>query len=244
MLITSISVRADMHEMWSDLLEKHVVESADGHSTAVDYTGMQTDRVLLNQYLHKLSLVTKVEYANWNKDKQLAFLINAYNAFTVSLILTKYPQIQSIKDLGSWFSSPWKKAFIPLLGKTTSLDDIEHGLIRDKRVFNEPRIHFAVNCASVGCPALRTEAYTAPKLNSQLEQQTQRFLSDKSRNYAVDNTLYLSPIFKWYREDFPVDFFADYAASLNLTQKQITRLRSEELKIRYVDYDWSLNRAP
>ena len=93
-------------------------------------------------------------------------MINAYNAWTVEFILTKYPDLDSIKDLGSFFNSPWDKEFIPLLGKTVSLNDIEHGLIRGSDRYNDPRIHFAVNCASIGCPALREEAYTGDKLNN------------------------------------------------------------------------------
>ena len=170
LLATSFASKAqNMHEGWNTLLNNHVVAINHGHSTEVDYAAIKAKHSELKTYLDSLSAVTQNEFDTWEKPKQLAFLINAYNAFTVELILTKYPNLKSIKDLGSFFSSPWSKEFVPLLGKTRSLDDIEHGLIRGSGKYNDPRIHFAVNCASIGCPALREEAYTADTLDAQLK---------------------------------------------------------------------------
>lgn len=118
-----------------------------------------------------MSRVDQLEFDQWSTRQQLAFLINAYNAWTVELILEKWPDIDSIKDLGGIFSSPWRKEFISLLGEKRSLDNIEHDLIRGSGRYQDPRIHFAVNCASIGCPALRAEAYTGAKINQQLDQQ-------------------------------------------------------------------------
>jgi hypothetical protein len=165
----------------------------------------------------------------------------------VELILTGYPDIESIKDLGSLFQSPWKKRFIPLLGETRTLDDIEHILIRGSGRYVEPRIHFAVNCASIGCPALRPEAYVAARLDDQVEEATRNFLADRTRNRLEDDTLYVSSIFKWYREDFEKGwrgattlngFIALYQQPLALGEN------ADKLDIEFLDYDWRLNRAP
>jgi len=152
------------HALWGEVLSKYV--KRDRYSTAVQYRELSKDSQTLDRYLHTLSKVKLHEYEQFSEEQKLAFLINAYNAFTVKLILDNYP-VTSIKKLGGWFSSPWKKKFFRLLGKEYSLDEIEHGTIR--RHFKEPRIHFAVNCASIGCPALREEPYRAEKLNDQLE---------------------------------------------------------------------------
>jgi len=170
------------HNVWDSLLKAHVSAINDGKATVVDYQGMARDRNQLKHYLQTLANVESQQFEQWSTSHQLAFLINAYNAWTVELILNGWPDLDSIKELGSWFRSPWSKAFIPLLGQTRSLDDIEHGLIRGSHRYNEPRIHFAVNCASIGCPAIRPEAYTGEKLAFQLNEQTRLFLSDRSRN--------------------------------------------------------------
>ncbi|MHA2938734.1 DUF547 domain-containing protein [Vibrio sp. RC27] len=233
-----------MHEQWDSLLNKHIKEINNGASTAVDYKGFANDKAELNSYIDSLAAVSQEQYQAWNKDKQLAFLINSYNANTVSFILTKYPDLDSIKDLGNVFSSPWSKDVVSLLGEKRSLDDVEHGLIREAGVFDEPRIHFAVNCASIGCPALRNEAYNEQELSAQLEEQTHSFLSDSSRNYLDGNTLHLSSIFKWYGKDFADKsgslqvFLADYAKDLGADS---AALNEQKYKIKYLDYDWGLN---
>ncbi|MBB1372580.1 DUF547 domain-containing protein [Pseudoalteromonas sp. SR45-4] len=254
-LITSLSSQAqsttnNLHDSWNALLNKHVVAINHNHSTEVDYAAIKREHAQLKTYLDSLSAVTQNEFDAWEKAKQLAFLINAYNAWTVELILTKYPNLKSIKDLGSFFSSPWSKEFVPLLGKTRSLDDIEHGLIRGSGKYNDPRIHFAVNCASIGCPALREEAFTATELESQLQQQTVRFLSDTTRNFAQENTLNISSIFKWYGDDFEKgfrgadtlqQFLLQYSDALKLVPAQQKALRNNDMKVKFLDYNWDLN---
>ena len=170
------------HAAWDALLKRHVVVAQNGSSSRVDYAGFHADQSALQVYLDGLSSVTETEYRGWTREQQLAFLINAYNAFTIKLVLTRYPDLKSIKDLGSFLKSPWKKEFFMLLGAERSLDDVEHGLIRAPGAFDEPRIHFAVNCASIGCPMLRDKAYVAERLDSQLEDSVRRFLGDRSRN--------------------------------------------------------------
>lgn len=235
------NAQPNLHSTWDSLLKKHVFTINDGHATQVSYAGFQQDHAQLTNYLAQLSAITKAEYQTWGKNKQLAFLINAYNAFTVELILTEYPNLKSIRDLGSLFSSPWKKDFVSLLETQMSLDDIEHGTIREKGVFDEPRIHFAVNCASIGCPALTAEAFVANKLDEQLERATVAFLNDRSRNYATENKLYLSPIFKWYKEDFESSFYLKYADELGLDSSQLSLLKQGDLPFKYTNYDWALN---
>lgn len=261
LLSSQISVAADtmpavvqteqaLHQQWQALVSQHVKPINHGSSSAVDYAAMQQQRTQLQSYLKQLSSISQSQFDAWDKASQLAFLINAYNAWTVELILTKYPDIESIKDLGGLFSSPWDKSVIPLLGKKRSLNDIEHKLIRGSDRYNDPRIHFAVNCASIGCPALLEEAYTGTKLEQQLDAQTKRFLADTSRNYAKGDTVYLSAIFKWYGDDFTQGFAgADsveaflllYPNALQLNAEQQAAAKKQQLDIDFLDYNWSLN---
>lgn len=236
------------HSTWSQLLTNNIVSA--GASTQVDYAGMDKQSGLLQQYLDSLSNVKKADFDRWEKPDQLAFLLNAYNAWTVKLVLSDYKNIESIKDLGSIFQSPWKKSFIPLFGDEVSLDHIEHTLIRGSDRYNDPRIHFAANCASIGCPALRNEAYDGAQLDKQLEEQAQLFLSDSTRNFAKGNRVSLSSIFKWYRGDFEAgwrdtyelsEFLLLYANALSLTAAQIEALETDDMDIKFLDYDWHLN---
>lgn len=237
------------HAQWEALTKKHVTWLPGGHASQVDYKGFQADRVALKAYLDGLSAVTQAEYDAWNKQQKLAFLLNAYNAFTVELILTGYPNLKSIKDLGSFLSSPWKKKFFTLLGKQRGLDDVEHGLIRAPGVFDEARIHMAANCASVGCPALRNEAYVGDKLDAQLEDSVVRFLSDHARNRygAQSGKLEVSRIFDWYGKDFAARagsveaWLARYADKLADDPKQQQLIRDRKAKLEFLDYDWALN---
>ncbi|TEW55024.1 DUF547 domain-containing protein [Psychromonas sp. RZ22] len=247
---TTEVVKPNLHADWQTLLSQYIKPINNGHSTAVDYTGIKKQQALLQSYLKRLSKVSQKEFDAWSNSKQLAFLINAYNAWTIEFILTEYPNIESIKDLGSFFNSPWDKAFIPLLGKKVSLNDIEHGLIRGSDRYNDPRIHFAVNCASIGCPALSEEAYTENKLETQLTVQTERFLTDSSRNYIKGNKLYLSSIFKWYGDDFEKGFrntnsiqtfILLYADALKLSDAQKLALSKQDFTIKFLDYNWKLN---
>lgn len=240
------------HALWDELLKKHVVWIDGGHGSQVDYRGFQHDREQLARYLNTLSDVTPSTFDSWSKNQQLAFLINAYNAFTIELVLTRYPDLDSIKELGWLFRSPWKKRSFTLLGEKRHLDDIEHGLIRAPGVYDEPRIHVAVVCASIGCPALRDEAYTARDLDTQMEDSFRRFLGDKSRNRydSSSDTLRVSKIFDWYEADFTqghggfhslTDVFARYAELLTDDPATQRRIREREVPIRHLDYDWALN---
>ncbi|ETI59890.1 DUF547 domain-containing protein [Marinomonas profundimaris] len=247
------SANAFDHSVWNTLLQQNVVLLGGGKASQVDYQGVANNKASLNTYLKTLENVSQSEFDGWPKDDQLAFLINAYNAWTVDLILTKWPDLKSIKDLGSFFSSPWSKAFIPLLGEMRSLDDIEHTLIRGSDRYQDPRIHFAVNCASIGCPALANQAFQGDNVDRLLETQTQLFLADSSRNRLNGKTLELSSIFKWYREDFEKGwkgytsldaFIRHYASFMSLSDSVKAALDNKKADIEFLDYDWALNKSP
>lgn len=238
------------HDRFDQLLSEHVVPINEGVSTEVDYRALLETRSELQTYLDELAGVSRERFDRWPEDDQLAFLINAYNAWTLELILTEYPDLDSIRDLGWLFQSPWKRDFVDLLGEERSLDNIEHDLIRGSGRYNEPRIHFAVNCASIGCPALRSEAYTADQLDAQLEEQTRWFLADRSRNRLDGSDLEVSSIFDWYREDFEAGwrgestlagFLTLYADDLGLSDDEVSRLTDGDIDIEFLDYDWALN---
>ena len=240
------------HVAWTALLKKHVVLVDGGKASKLNYAAIAQDRPALKTYLDTLSKVQPTEYATWKKPEQLAFLINAYNAFTVEKILTRYPDLKSIRDFGSVFGNPWKDKFFTLLGKPMTLDGIEHETIRVPGAFDEPRIHFAVNCASIGCPMLREEAYVADRIDRQLEEQAERFLSDRSRNRWSDANLEISKIFDWYKKDFTAgykgitsveQFLGKYAALLADKPDDQKAIRDGRVKVKYLDYDWALNDA-
>ena len=240
------------HATWNLLVKNNVHWNLNRTASQVNYAGFQETHDFLKRYLFSLSAVTRAEFDTFSREQQLAFLINAYNAFTVELILTEYPEVKSIKELGSLFSSPWKRKFFLLLGESQNLDGLEHDLIRDSGRYNEPLIHFAVNCASIGCPALLDEAFVAEKLDQQLLESTERFLNDRSRNRfdARTGTLEISSIFDWYAEDFSKgwrgydslhDFFRTHADWIADDADNVESLRGEELRIEFLDYDWHLN---
>ena len=242
------------HAAWDGLLKQHVVVAASGHASSLRYAAVRSQRGSLKACLDSLSDVPPADYGRWTRAQQLAFLINAYNAFTVELILTRYPDLKSIKDLGSLLQSPWRKTFFRLLGKERSLDDVEHGLIRAPGTFDDPRIHVAVVCASIGCPMLRSEAYVADRLGAQLDDGMRSFLSDRSRNRfdAAAGTLSVSRIFDWYRKDFEQGHqgiaslqghFARHADVLASTPQAQADIRAGRYKLAYLDYDWALNDA-
>ncbi|GCL63039.1 DUF547 domain-containing protein [Pseudaquabacterium pictum] len=242
------------HAAWTALLRKHVRLLRGGQATQVAYAGFKADRAALKTYLDSLSAVASGSFGAWSKAERQAFLTNAYNAFTVELILTRYPDLKSIKDLGSLLSSPWKPQWISLLGGKVSLDDIEHAMLRKRGEYDDPRVHFAVNCASIGCPALREEAFVAARLDAQMDEQTLRFMSDRTRNRynAQRGRLELSKIFDWYGEDFRLGhrgiaslpaFAARYADQLADAPADRARIRAGSVDIAFTDYDWALNDA-
>ncbi len=233
---------------WDALLKKHVKWLPDNKQSRVNYKGFAADNAELKKVLDSFSAVTAAQFGALPKNEQMVFLINAYNAFTVEHILSKYPNLKSIKDLGSLVQSAWKKKFFVLLGEERHLDWIEHEQLRPK--YQDPRIHVALVCAAISCPALRPDAYTTGKLEAQLEDGMQRFLSDKTRNKYADGKLQVSSIFKWFKEDFEKghkgfnkveDVFAKYAEQLSSDSTAVAEIKAKTASISHLDYDWSLN---
>jgi len=257
LLMNSAIVHAfdHQHSIFTQMLSDVVRLSPNKKQTRVDYALLNKQPEKLNQYLNALSSVKQSDYQLWTGDEQLSFLINAYNGFTLQLINQNYVKFQtgkaeSIKDLGSFFSSPWKKSFFTLLDEKRSLDDVEHNMIRVW--FERPRIHAAVVCAAVSCPPLRNEAFVADKLDQQLDDQMRQFLSDDQSNTINlrDNRVKLSSIFKWYVEDFEKgqqgfnslnDLITAYQTDIADDPQQLLWLQKQDFKIRYLDYDWQLN---
>ena len=230
------------HSGWHALVQQHV-RWRDGVASEVDYGGIKAQSGELDAYTASLSAVSRRAFDAWTKPQQLAFLINAYNAFTVQLVLSEYPDMKSIKELGGWFSSPWKLKFFDLLGERRHLDGVEHRLIRGSGRYDEPRIHVAVVCASIGCPALRDEAYRPDVLEAQLADSMRRFLSDRSRNRYETGRLWVSKIFDWYGGDFPslTTLYADHAEQLADGESARTAIREGRYVLGFLEYDWRLN---
>lgn len=209
------------HSPWTSILKKYVSENGQ-----VDYQNLKKDRKLLTDYISYLGKNTPNE--NWKKEDKLAYWINAYNALTVDLIIRNYP-IKSIKDI----KTPWEQRLWKLGNTWYNLDEIEHDILRK---MNEPRIHFAIVCASYSCPKLQNEAFVASKLELQLTTATKTFLADKNRNELSENSLKISKIFDWFSIDFKqngsvIDFINQYS-DINI---------SKTAKVKYKEYNWSLN---
>ncbi len=236
LLLTSFSITAGLfaqkvpsHQQWDKLLKKYVNTAG-----MVNYKGFQNDKSELDAYLKTLS--DNAPQKSWSENDQKAFWINAYNAFTVSLILQHYP-VKSIKDIGGKIykiNTAWDIKFITIGGEKYDLNNIEHKMLRRK--FEDPRIHFAIVCASMSCAKLRREAYTGSKLEAQLDEQAKDFLNDNSKNRISTDKAEISKYFTWYGGDFTkngslVDFINKYSQ---------TKINTNT-KISYLDYNWSLN---
>lgn len=251
------------HATWDGLLREHVRMINQNKASQVDYSGFALNHGQLQKYLSQLSAVKDSDFSDWDKSEQLAFLINAYNAFTVEMILRSYSSIATLRAyapvtidwrsrLISMMKNQRKLEFISLLGKFLSLNDIEDEMIRKPGNYNEPRIHFALNRASIGYPALLNRAYTGMELEQQLEAATRAFLSDRSRNRVNEEAerLEVSEIFDWYREDFErgwrewpslAQFFAYYRDSLADTPRARELLASGNGEIQFLEFNWLLN---
>ncbi len=210
-------------QSWNALLRKYV--DSDGN---VNYLGFKEDRAQLSEYLAYLAIHSPG--ANATREEKLVYYINLYNAATVLLIVENYP-VGSIKDI----KNPWDNKWINVGGKILSLGDIEHKILRK---LEEPRIHFAINCASYSCPKLLNEAYSDGNLEILLEKATIEFINDPERNRINEDVAEISKIFQWYRSDFTTHgSLADYLN--NYSKVQI----SADTKIRYIKYNWGLNES-
>lgn len=228
-----------LHEPFSAILARRV---RDG---TVDYAGLkQTESAELSNYLAALSATSPHCYQGWSRPDRFAFWINAYNAFTLRLILDHYP-IDSIRSIGWIPGGAFRQPFIalPALRKDPiSLNTIEHEILRPE--FRDARVHFAIVCASKSCPTLRSEAYRGAQLEQQLDEQARRFLAEPTKNRFDGNTriLKLSAIFNWFHEDFERDAGSIAAFVTRFAPTPMAAVaRAADVRIEYLDYDWSLN---
>ena len=220
-----------LHKTWDTLLQKYV---KNGH---VNYKGFARDVKLLDSYLEKLD---KTDVSSFSREEKLAFWINAYNAFTVKLILNHYP-VKSIRKI----SRPWNRRIWKAAGNTLSLDDIEHKILRKE--LREPRIHFAIVCASIGCPNLQSFAFTGDRVNAQLNRAAAEFFSSRKHFYFEKEderiTIFISKIFSWFGEDFgdnkeqKVDFILRFLGKADAE----TIKKASTVRMKYLTYDWNLN---
>ncbi|PSR14264.1 MAG: DUF547 domain-containing protein [Bacteroidetes bacterium] len=219
------------HAAWDSLLRKHV----DDHGL-VDYQGFAQDSNQLKDYLSLLSNNAPNE-KTWSKTEQLAYWINAYNAFTVKLILDYYPvnSIKDIKDGIPFVNTVWDVKFFTIAGKEFDLNNIEHGILRKE--FDDPRIHFSLVCASMSCPKLQNFAFTGDKLDTQLDEAASEFLNEPFRNEIGGETIRLSKLLDWYWGDFKDKYQDRYELINRYAKKQVKTSQP----IEFIDYDWRLN---
>ncbi len=218
------------HDAWDALLKKYVNDKG-----LVNYKGFTADSVKLNTYLKQLGDNPPLKDV-WTREDQLAYWFNAYNAFTVQLIIRNYP-LKSIKDIAGgipFVNTPWDVKFIHIGDETYDLNNIEHGIVRKQ--FDEEKIHFALVCAAKGCPRLRNEAYTPDKVDAQLIDQAKNFFNSDKNKISADKAV-ISPLLDWYGKDFK-----DKAPSMREYINKYSEVKIKEgVKIGYGDYDWSLN---
>ena len=220
------------HKLWNQVLINYVDVSG-----SVNYRGLKENPKILLDYLELLR-TSRPNDERWDEKERLAYWINLYNAFTLKLIIDHYP-LKSIKDIGStiqipFINSPWDIETIDFGNEKISLNYVEHQILR--KSFEEPRIHFAINCASISCPNLRNEAYVAANIDAQLADQAQRFLKDSTKNIITSESLYLSRIFQWFSRDFDVH----QTLYENLSIWSGVSINNSATK-QFMDYDWSLN---
>lgn len=234
------------YQDYAEVLKQYVDEQG-----LVDYTGLQANRVQLDRFNQSLGEVSAQTYDSWEEAEKIAFLSNAYNSFTLQSIIDQEPLKESIRDI----SGVWNRRKFVLTGEEKTLDNIEHDILRKE--FNEPRIHVALVCAAISCPPLRNEPYTAQNLDTQLTDQTAKFASSP-HGFEIDkedNKVYLSSIFKWYGKDFIKTYGNDDEFSGNAQQRAVLKyfnsklnpedsqfIASKDYKVKYLDYDWSLNK--
>tara|TARA_R110002051_G_scaffold149720_1_gene222273 strand:- start:3843 stop:4568 length:726 start_codon:yes stop_codon:yes gene_type:complete len=219
----NFALKKPNHSNWTILLKKYVDNNGN-----VNYKSFINENKVVQNYLNELAKNSPSD--DWSKQDKLAYYINLYNAATVQLILDNYPK-KSIKDI----KNPWDKEWIKIGNDIFSLGQIEHKILRK---MNDPRIHFAINCASYSCPKLSNEAYTTQNIEKQLQKAAFDFINDPKKNKLSENNLQLSNIFKWYKEDFTQE------GSLTDYIKSFTKVNvNSKAKISYLEYDWSLNEA-
>ena len=210
-----------IHALWNSELKKYVKPNGQ-----VDYEAWKEDPDALNGYIQYLEQNPPASY--WSKNDSLAYFINAYNAVTVQLILEHYP-IKSIRRL----ITPWRFKRFKLHNQKVSLNHIEHSILRK---MGEPRIHFAINCASASCPKLQNQAFESHRIHQQLDEVTKEFINDPGKNVITEDRLSLSRIFQWFARDF-----GNKKERLQFIQNYVETPINPKAKIDFLNYDWSLN---
>ncbi|MGJ8676410.1 MAG: DUF547 domain-containing protein [Akkermansiaceae bacterium] len=218
------------HSKFTQIINQNATPSG------VKYQELEKQRSNLEAYLKDLADVSSKEFKTWDQNEQLAFAINLYNASTLELVLEHYP-IKSFKDDVGGKDGPWKLPAVNMFGKKRSLDYLEHEFIR--KDYKEPRVHFALNCASEGCPPLRNEAFTGKKLEQQLDEQTRQFLANKKVNKVSAKSIKVSPLFDWFK----ADFIAKAGSVEAFIDPYFPDIKIKKGKISYTDYGWALNEA-
>ncbi|MFT6165434.1 MAG: hypothetical protein ACJAV5_000317 [Vicingaceae bacterium] len=212
------------HSLWDKLLLKNV--STQGN---VNYQGFKKDQVVFDTYLALLS-TTKPD-GNWSRNETMAYWINAYNAFTIKLMLNNYP-LKSIMEING--GKAWDLKFIDIKGEKYSLNNIEHDILRKK--YADPRIHFVVNCASVSCPKLSNSAFFADGLDEKLDKAAKEFINNSSKNEITATEAEISKLFDWYKDDFTKNgTVVDYLNRYTTTKLTTT-------KISFKEYNWNINK--
>ena len=224
-------------DLYAELLERHTLAVDDIASTRVDYAALRT-----NADWARLvdSLITSDPKSLKTRAERLAFWINAYNILAIDLVRRNHP-VDSIRSIGSFFSPVWKRPAGKIGGRSYTLDEIENQILRP---IGEPRVHAAIVCASLSCPPLRREPYRSERLAAQLEDNVRRWLADPRKGAHIDRstrTLELSRIFDWFTGDFKAGVLPFVASHVSPTDAGWIRSQGESLRIRYFDYDWSLN---
>jgi hypothetical protein len=228
------------HQAWQNFLDRYLLTDDFGQTYFAYSKVSRGERGDLNSYIRMLE---GIDPQSLNADEQKAYWFNLYNAVTVKVVLEAYP-VKSIRDIGGSFgglvkSGPWKTKVVRVNGEELSLDDIEHGIVRPK--YNDYRVHFAFNCASMGCPNLASTAYSGENIESLLVEAERSFINHQRGVRFQGGRLIVSKIFDWYMTDFVQDesqlpeFLARYAEP-----KLRAQLKGYEGRIRY-EYDWSLN---
>jgi len=229
------------HGAWDGFLSRNLVPGPDG-STRLAYARVSpSDRALLDEYLKALTATPISRHA---RDTQLAYWINLYNALTVQVVLDHYP-VASIRDIkldsGLFSSGPWDKKLVEIEGEEISLNDIEHRIIRP--VWRDPRVHYALNCASIGCPSLSPKAFTSEDLDARLTQAATAFVNSPLGVQVADGQITVSRIYDWFHEDFGVGDAAVFEHILKFAMPELREMMQSIGKINNVAYDWKLNDA-
>ena len=234
------------YESYAELLSKYVDDGG-----LVDYPQLQSNRQSLDKFNNSIAAVTPATFLSWSESEQIAFLMNAYNSYTLAAIVDRDSLTESIRDI----PQVWQKKQYQVVGQNKSLDDIEHGTLRQD--YDEPRLHAVLVCAAISCPPLLNEPYRGETLNAQLDERVNAWLSDPQRGLNIDrqnNTVSISAIFDWYGKDWIPRYGTSESFAGNEKQKAVLNfisnyvspedaryLKEGDYRVKYLDYDWSLN---